>query len=298
MTAVADHAGPAPYDPARPLALMHIPKTSGTALTGGLAGAVQPRRVVGGFDRCLFGAFDRFDTIHPDIRRGIYASPTEVPRDGDFIAGHLAFSTLSASYPGAQLVTFLREPRARLLSHWVYWRTQEPDHTSLWGEWENLVLAGRDSLETFLDRPDVAAQTDNLSLRMLLWPHPKLPDADFIAERDDEVLLGEAFIRLRHLAYADVIENPRLVENLSAWCGGPVVYPPVNETPNVPPALRVPFYRELSPLAFDRLHARTRLDLWLWTALAERRVQGVDISRLCEHAFARAVARCAGLLAG
>jgi len=298
MTTVADQDAAARYDPARPLALMHIPKTSGTALTGGLAGAVRPRRVVSGFDRSLFGAFDRFDTIDPELRRGIYQNPEDVPRDGDFIHGHMGFSTLTASYPGAQLVTFLREPRARLLSHWVYWRAQEPDHTSLWGEWERQSLAARDGLGDFLGRRDVAAQIDNLSLRMLLWPNTLLPDADFIDERDDEILLGEAFSRLRRFAYADVIENPRLVEELSAWCGGQVVYPSVNETPNVPPALRLTLYREFSSVAFERLHARSRLDLWLWTALAERRVRGADVARLCEHAFARAVARCAGLLAG
>ena len=286
------------HDPARPLAFMHVPKTAGIAMIGGLAGALRPRRVVSGFDHSLFGAFDGFDTIDPDLRRHIYASPAEVPRDGDFIAGHMAPSTLVASYPDAQLVTCLREPRARLLSHWVYWRAQPADHVSAWGSWARISLTGHDPLAGFLGRRDIACQTDNLALRLLLWPHKLLPPDDFIAERDDDALLEAALMRLRGFAYADVVENPRLVANASAWCGRPVTFPVANATPAVPAEFRVPLRRELTALAYDRLCARSRLDLWLWTAVAERQAPGVDVARLCEYAVAQAVARCSDLLGG
>ena len=284
------------HDPGRPLAFMHVPKTAGIALIGGLAGALQPRRVVSGFDRSLFGAFDGFDTIDPELRRHIYQSPAEVPRGGDFIAGHMARSTLAASYPDAQIVTYLREPRARLLSHWVYWRAQPADHVSAWGSWARISLAGRDHLADFLGRRDIAFQTDNLALRLLLWPNKLLPPDDFIAEHDDDALLEAALMRLRGFAYADVVENPRLVANASAWCGTPVTVPVANATPAVPAEFRVSLRGELTALAYDRLCARSRLDLWLWTAVAERRAQGVDVARLCEYAMAQAVARCSELL--
>ena len=275
---------------------MHVPKTAGIALIGGLAGALRPRRVVSGFDRSLFGAFDGFDTIDPDLRRHIYPSPAQVPRDGDFIAGHMAHSTLAASYPDAQIVTCLREPRARLLSHWVYWRAQPADSVSAWGSWARASLAGRDPLAGFLGRRDIACQTDNLALRLLLWPNEQLPPDNFIAEHDDDALLEAALMRLRGFAYADVVENPHLVANASAWCARPVTFPVANATPPVPAEFRVSLRRELTAQAYDLLCARSRLDLWLWTAVAEWQAKGVDVARLCEYAMAQAIARCSELL--
>ncbi len=287
-----------PRDPSRPLAVMHIPKTSGVALIGGLLQAVRPNRVVSGFDLCLFGSFDGFATLAPETLRTIYRNSAEVPQGADALAGHMACATLAAAYPTAQLVTFLREPRVRLLSHWVYWRSRTPDKLGPWGAWAAVALTARDPLERFLQRPDVAAQTDNIALRMLLWPHPAIPPGDFIAPEQDAALLAAARARLHGFAFADVIENPALTAALSAWCGADIAYPLVNETPAVPDLARADLERQLTPAATDLLHARTRLDAALWAALAARHAPGAAAARLAEGVFARGVARFTRLLAG
>lgn len=284
-------------DKARPLAVMHIPKTSGVALIGGLTEAVRPNRVVAGFDLSLFGGFDHFDSIAPELRRLIYLDPAQVPGGAEAIAAHMAYSTLAASYPAAQLVTFLREPRTRLLSHYVYWRAQAPDEVSPWGAWAKVSMSARDTLERFLQRGDVAAQTDNLSLRMLLWPHPRIPRDGFIAPRDDAALLDEAMARLDRFAFADIIEHPALVAHLSSWCGQPVEYRKANETPAVPADVRTRLDHEMTAQAFELLHACSRLDARLWSALATRHMPAEAAARLAEATFARAIARYARLLA-
>lgn len=287
----------APRDPARPLAVMHIPKTSGQALIGGLIEAVRPRQVVSGFDLCLFGAFDRFDTIAPGKMRTIYVTPAQVPGGADVVAGHMACSTLLAAYPGAQLVTFLREPRVRLLSHWVYWRAQTPDDDSPWGAWANVSNAARGTLADFLQRRDVAAQTDNLALRMLLWPHPAIPRDDFIAPDSDAMLLNAAMARLEQFALAHVIEISGLVAAVSAWCGAPVSYPSVNETPAVPGEMRTRLEAELTAAALALLQRNSRLDARLWTAIATRTMDAAQAAALADASFVRAAARYSRLLA-
>ena len=286
-----------PRDTARPLAVMHIPKTSGMALIGGLTAALRPRQLLSGFDLCLFGGFDRFDTIAPDVRSHIHVTPAQVPQGADVIAAHMACSTLQAAYPAAQMMTFLREPRCRLLSHYVYWRAQTPDALSPWGAWAQVSLSARERLEVFLQRAGIAAQTDNLSLRMLLWPHPAIPRDGFIAERDDATLVEQALARLDGFSFLEIIERPGLTEALSAWCGAAVTYAVVNETPHVPDAARTLLEQEFTPAAFDALHRRTRLDAALWTALAARHMAEPAAAQLAAAAFARGVARFARLLA-
>src|ERR1700722_8142752 len=66
-------------DVSRALAFMHIPRTSGMALMSGLAAALEPSAVVMGFDRCLFGAFNSFDTLDVNEQQRIYQLPSLLP---------------------------------------------------------------------------------------------------------------------------------------------------------------------------------------------------------------------------
>jgi hypothetical protein len=118
------------------------------------------------------------------------------------VHGHFAFSTLQARYPNHQYMTLLREPYSRILSHWLYWRMQRNDELAGWGEWgTNHVRLARQPLAQFLGNATLACQIDNLRTRMLLWPHPNIPDNSFIDERDDEVLISTALARLGSSAW-------------------------------------------------------------------------------------------------
>ena len=55
-------------DPSRAFAFMHVPKTSGVALTQGLINALRPDTWLTGFDRSVLGGFNRFETLEEPVR--------------------------------------------------------------------------------------------------------------------------------------------------------------------------------------------------------------------------------------
>ncbi len=275
---------------------MHIPKCFGTSLTDGLASAVQPPRALTGFDRVLFGAFDAFDSFDDITRAAVYAAPEALP-DADLIAGHFALSTLQARYGHAQLMTVLREPVSRLLSHWLFWRGHDDGRLAGWGAWGEVVRLSRLPLGVFLSDARVACQTDNQAIRMLLWPHALIPEGGFIAHEHNAALIGEALDRLSVFNFVDVAESPELPDRLQGWLGRPFVLRRRNETPAVPAHSRRPLDRELSDAALERLHECCRLDQQLWRAVAMRHRTADGAARLARDAQLVNIARFAGLMA-
>ena len=194
---------------------MHMPKTAGTAVAQGLKAALSPAATAEGFDRMLFGAFDGWDAVEPEARRQVFMSPAAMPSDVPLVAGHFAWSTLREAYPDGRFMRSGREPVARLLSHWVYWR-QVPDAPMRpWGGWKAYVDKARSSLEAFLDDPAIAPHTDNMMTRFLLWPDARVPVSGFIAPGDDRRLLRLAQKRLRGFDFIDVVENDALERRLA-----------------------------------------------------------------------------------
>ncbi len=283
------------YDAAEPVAFMHIPKTSGTALIAGLRAAIEPRQEVTGADRVLFGGFRAFDSFDRDEQGRFSSQPSDLP-DGDFITGHIAFSTLRQRYGSINYVTVLREPISRILSHWLFWRTVPDDYLARFGSWADNVRRAREPLEGFLSCKNVACHTDNLSIRMLLWPHPLIPEDDFIDCRFDDALMHEAIVALRQFAFADIVENPRMLSNLEDWLGRPVPYPVINETSHIPLSLQRPLHSEFTPEALTLMETRTRLDLRLWTWLGNQRVTGPSIETLRQRSILCNVTRQAMLM--
>jgi hypothetical protein len=269
-----------PFDATRAVAFMHIPKTSGTAIASGLAAALAPAVMVEGFDHCLFGTYQDFDSLDRSIRCTIYDSPAHLPQPVDLIAGHFAFSTLRQSYPGAQLLTILREPYSRLLSHWLFWRQHTDTDLAPWGTWAKHVRKARQQLTSFLKDPAVACQSDNLMLRMLLWPHPLLPPSEFIDPIQDEQLLQKAIARLQEFDFIDIVENDAVLHNLRRCLGRSLIYRRVNDTKPIPQQYRSPLYEELTCEALDLLEMRSRLDVHLWTHIAKRRLPSRDVYKL------------------
>jgi hypothetical protein len=173
----------------------------------------------------------------------------------------------------------------------AYWRTLSDDQLAVWGKWAQFLRHARRPLSEFLACPDIACQVDNVSLRMLLWPHRLIPDDGFITSDHDETLLSEAITRLKRFAYADLFENPNLPINLKVWLGQPFTYVRVNETKSVPSELRIDLHGELTPRALDLLEARGRLDLRLWLELARSRMPDLKAEILRERVLIASVAR-------
>ena len=280
----------------RPLAFMHIPKTSGTALMSALAASLNPSAVVTGFDHCLFGSFSSFNTFSVSEQQRIYKTSNDLPAGKELVMGHFAFSTLREAYPHAHIFTVLRDPVSRVLSHWLFWR----QHTDLLleplGDWAAFVRYGREPLARFLNQPRIACQIDNLALRMLLWPNPFIKPDQFIDPVHDEHLVREAIARLDALDFVDIIENDRFLQNLERRFDRAFVYMRSNETSAIPREFRSPLHREFTSEAQELLAARTRLDLRLWTAIANRQmVEGVAALR--ERTILANIARYGVLMA-
>jgi hypothetical protein len=225
---------------------MHIPKTAGVALTEWLDKALTPKYPVRGFDRVLFGDFQAFDTFAPSERNRIYVNPSDVPENGDFVSAHMAFSTLLLRYDSANYLTVLREPVSRILSNWIFWRAAPDEYLTQVGDWAEYVRQAQKPINEFLCREDLACNIDNLTVRMLLWPHPLIPNEGFIKPKYDKILLKEAIAQLKQFAFADIIENPRIQENLQTWLGRSLTCSRANETVAVPAPFRRPLHDELT----------------------------------------------------
>jgi hypothetical protein len=285
------------YDPAKPLIFMHVPKCCGTSLIQALVAAGMARSAFAGFDGTLFGDFAAFESLSEQLRLSIYLNTKGLPKRTDFVAAHMSFSTLSHGFPGGQLLTLLREPMSRLLSLWLFWRSHTDEQLQDWGRWGDRVRNSRHPLVDFLRAKQIACQTDNQLLRMLLWPHSLIPRDDFIDDRHDAALIQAAAGRLTRFSFLDLIENQTFESNLENWLGRPIALGKLNQTANLPQSLRTPLTDQLTDEAWALLEARSRLDLKLWLALAAERVPQIDAHLLHRQAMATTIGRHSQLMA-
>jgi len=283
----------------RPLALLHIPKCAGTSIMDSIALGAAAGRHVNGFDRCLFGDFQQFDSIPKMMRNVIYLDKAELPRDPVTVMGHFSFDTLCGRYPDADFAIFLREPMTRLLSHWIYWRALTWFSLRHWGaEWSARLKLARLPLQEFLSHPDVACQTDNIVTRMLVWPHRLIPDNAFIDPANDEALLAIAMENLEQFGFAGITERGAAVyQEFSDWLGIRLDLPTLNPARKMRRSQRTRLYAELTPGALGLLAERSRLDARLWRALAIRKMNEPDAVSLRNNTILQAVARFSILLA-
>jgi hypothetical protein len=268
----------------------HIPKSAGTSLRIALARAAGVPLEVDGFDHLLFGGFDRFHELAPAIRSKIVDAPGDLPADAALVAGHYGLSTTRARYPLARHMTVLREPRSRVLSHWMFWRGYQRVDLAGWGGWADYVAKAHTSFVDFLEDEAIAAQVDNVALRFLLWPHRSVPVDGFIDEADDDALLFEAMAKIDGMDFVDVIEHAGFERGLAEWLGKPLTIDRHNETAPIPPDMKTSLARELSPRAFMALSRRTRLDNALWLHVARRNLGGAA-DNIRDASLAQSIAR-------
>lgn len=285
----------APWRDRRRIGFMHVPRTSGTALVSAMRSQIRIGRSAYAFDRVLFGDFTAFDELAAPVRQLVHDDLSMLPRRADFLAGHMARSTLLQAGRN-HLMTILREPRSRLLSHWTFWRGHTDNELRELGSWGTRVGLARNSLSSFLLQPTIACQTDNVVLRMLLWPHPLIPSDDFIDPASDNVLLAEAITALDTFSFADLLENPDLRQNLLSWLAKPLDDCRHNETKPVAPERCVNLTGEMTGFASSLLTARCRLDRILWMRLASQRLGSKAARDLQDEAERVGISRFAALL--
>jgi hypothetical protein len=262
-------ATPAVIAPGRPLILNHIPKTAGTSLTEGLVNAVQPTAPFHGIDRSALGPFEDVDKLSRWVRKRIIMTPEDIPADADAVFGHIGPATTTARFAVANRITVLREPRSRLVSHWLFSRAYTNFQLRFFGAWGDYVKTARRPLAEYLANERVAFYTDNLITRFLVWPHPLTPVGAFIDHRHDRELAELAVAGFDAFDFIGVIEDPNMKADLAAWLGRELVLPSSNASPALPKTLRCDVPAEADASA-DLIEERSRIDALVWDALAER----------------------------
>ena len=199
---------------ASPTCFLHIPKSGGgsihTALEAALVpGSLAPQR----FDTSIFCDFNDFELLRPEARSQIAVNRREVQSLGRYraVSGHFSLATLLQVAPASSITTILREPRARLLSLYMYWRT--PDLGDFWAPYRVTEHALR-PLSVFLSEPRLAPVVDNQVCRMLLHGDSRLPGSSFAAQSDIAGIAADAIERLDTLGFVGVLELGD-----SAWQG-------------------------------------------------------------------------------
>jgi hypothetical protein len=189
-----------------PACFLHVPKSAGssilTALEAALPpGSLAPRR----FDASVFCDFDDIDLLRPEMRAKIAVGPREVQSLARYraITGHFGLSTLLQVTDASSIATVLREPRTRLLSLYMYWRT--PGLDDPWAPYSPSKHAKQPLFE-FLSEPRVAPVVDNQVCRMLLHGDSRLPRQGFAAGHDAATIAADAIELLETLGFVGVVE--------------------------------------------------------------------------------------------
>lgn len=188
-----------------PRCFLHVPKSAGTSIRTSLEralppGAVGPKRQDASH-LCGFAALDR---LEPAIRALLTADDDEIAglADHAIVSGHFSLPTLLRIAPASSIATVLREPRARLLSHFAFWRLSS-ETRQVWRGYPALEHALR-PLDEFLDEPQIAQATDNVVCRMVLFGDARIPEREFITE--PEAIAADTIEALETLGFVGVVE--------------------------------------------------------------------------------------------
>lgn len=274
-----------------PLCFMHVQKCAGTSLRAALEAALPPGSLAPiHMEAANFPGLD-FDRLVPHLRSRIAVTGEEAASLGRYkaIAGHFTLPALARHAPLERIATVIREPRARLLSHFLYLRFK----VALRTEWHpfDLHRLAEGSLRGFLGDPRAAIASDNRLCRMLLHGHPLIADGDFIAAGHVEPLAEAAWDRLARLGHVGLVEDPD-----SVWQGigdhfgvklRPVRMNVTGSDEKWPGLLPVPPFGGAETL--ELIGRRTAVDSILYRRLAARR-DGEDRAKArIEAAFAEAL---------
>jgi hypothetical protein len=280
---------------------MHIPKSAGTSVRVALEKAllsetISPKRQ----DSSVWCGFDEFNLLDPRARAQLAIREDEIAALADYrvVSGHFSLPTLLRLTSASAVATVLREPRARVLSHYEFCRLQSPIARRIWRGYPAYDHALR-PLDEFLVEPEVAGVTDNLVCRMLLGDDPRIPKAGFIADSDIDTVALDAIGELATLGYVGVLElGDSIWERLSGFFGAPLAPSYVNATESLSENADAPAAGSMVTLdTLDVLDARTGADALVYRhVLSTGGYSARYVERLQATAFATELVRLGNLV--
>ena len=276
---------------AAPLCFMHVPKSGGTSIRHALEQTVP----LEGFarmslDRSAFcGGFEDFGQLSEEIRAQIALDEGEIESMAGvrIVAGHFSLATLSRLAPPSCVATVLREPRARLLSLYIFWRLHSLDMRERWHPYRAIDAAQR-PLEDFLADPGLAPVTDNPVCRMLLYGDGVIPVDDLIPDGHAPRVAATALERLDTLGLVAVLETGQLMWERMSRFFGIALEPQRSNVTGVSVGLDAePIRVAITPGVLELLDRRTAADAILYEhVLVREGWHTAAVRRLRDAAFA------------
>ncbi len=269
------------------IVFVHLPKCAGTATTNAIRRAMSPKSEYIGLSISTFGCFEEFDTISDACRNTIVWNADDLPSGPEFVYGHLQFQFTRKAYPAHRFLLLMREPRSRLVSHWLYWRSNSDEALAPWGTWGEWIKSSRQDFDEFVSDRRAFCQTDNVAARLLLQPHPAIREGQLIDESEFgkiKVSLKEALDSIHFVGFT---EDQNLSQKLETFIGQPLKFERDNAT-TIRSADRNLDVRDqvqrIDPAMFERM---TYLDKFVWEyALARSNFSG-DIEDFRNRCFDR-----------
>jgi hypothetical protein len=243
-----------------PVTFLHFERTAGTTLATLLTEKFHPLQIA--------TAPLPFDGQCADLAR---------IDDHKLIWGHYdlpAFRRLNAR---RRIITLLREPTARILSLYYFWRSIDPSRLRMFDD-GRVLLAQSLNLLDFLhsDHQSLRDSIDNVYVRRLTGLGGSGTSNDLL-EQDPDLSLARAFAALEHVHFVGIVEHlSETLAGLKVALGTDLVSAPLrlndsagNPT-NYPTMYRQIEREELTPAIQDALARMTRLDRVLYQSCAAK----------------------------
>jgi hypothetical protein len=282
-----------------PKCFLHIPKSAGSSIHSAIEaalpqGSLAPQRV----DTSIFCDFENFELMRSEARSQIAVTPPEVQSLARYgaVSGHFSLATLLQIADAPSICTVLREPRARLLSLYMYWRT--PGTTEFWAPYSTTEYAQRPLCE-FLSEPLLAPAVDNQVCRLLLYGDPRLPESSFAAQSDVESIAADAIERLDALGFVGVLElGSDVWQGLARLFDAKLEPARLNVTEELGSPMAVGPGEELvTAKALDLIEQRSAADLLVYDhALSRAGLETRERQRLGDGAFAHQLVKLGDLV--
>ncbi len=211
------------------------------------------------------------------------------------VSGHFSLTTLLQITTASAIGTILREPRARVLSLYLFWRTPKIFDPWLPYSLEEDALM---PLDQFMAEPRLAPAIDNQVCRMLLYGDPRIPHDGFIAEGDVDAISSDAIARLDSLGFVGVLElGDHAWQGLARLFGVSLEPMKVNVTGDLENIAASRGEKLITADALDLVAQRSAADRIVYDhALMLAGVRGGERLRLAESAFAGQLVRLGDLL--